>query len=135
MTYEEVIDRLAEIAELRMPDWPEDVAASVKIEGLEDHLLETARARGILEAARIQLENAYEEIDDRWRDLAGYEPYLRGKPKTQAEIDEAKRHADKDLFTERRLCQKLLRQVGNQTRRLEKDDAAASRCYTMLTGS
>ena len=40
-----------------------------------------------------------------------------------------------DLFFSRRRCQKLLRQVGNQIRRMEKDDAVASRAYTMLVGA
>ena len=135
MTYKEVQDRVAEIAALRMPEWGEDVSASQKISSLEDYLLITARARGILEEARLGLEDVYEQIDDRWREVQGFEVYLRGKPKSQEEINEAKRQADPELFAERRLCMKLLRQVGNQIRRMEKDDAVASRAYTMLTGS
>jgi hypothetical protein len=60
--------------------------------------------------------------------------YLRGKPKSTVEIDEAKRQVEPDLFFSRRRCLKYLRQVGNQIRRMERDDAAASRVYTMLTG-
>lgn len=135
MTYEEVAERVQEIAELRMPEFAEDVSTADKIAQLEEYLLTTARGRGILEEARLGLEDVYEEIDERWRNVTGYEVYLSGKPKTQEEVNEAKRQADTPLFIERRLCMKLLRQVGNQIRRLEKDDAAASRAYTMLTGS
>lgn len=118
-----------------MPAFPEGMASAEKIGALEDHLLETARARGLLEEARLVLEDSYELLDDQWRDVTGYEVYLRGKPKSTTEIDEAKRQVEPDLFFSRRRCIKLLRQVGNQIRRMERDDAAASRCYTMLTGS
>lgn len=71
MTYEEVQQAIHDVAKLRMPDFPEDMEAAAKIEALEDHLLETARGRHILEEARIMLEDAYELIDDQWRDVAG----------------------------------------------------------------
>jgi hypothetical protein len=135
MTYEEVTEVLKEISDLHLPELSEESPAAEKIAALEDHLLWTARARGILESARIGLEDAYEGIDERWRNVEGYEVYLHGKPKSQEEVNEAKRQADKELFIERRLCMKLMRQVGNQIRRLEKDDAVCSRAYTMLTGS
>jgi hypothetical protein len=134
MTYEEVKEVVEEISKLHMPEW-KDHGVKEKIESLEDHLLVTARGRGILEEARLGLEDVYEEIDTKWRALEGWEMYLRNKPKSQVEIDDAKAQADPELHAERRLCIKLLRQVGNQIRRLERDDAAASRIYTMLTGS
>jgi hypothetical protein len=133
--YTDIQQSIHDCARLRMPEFPQDVAPREKIETLESYMLETAVARGVLEDGRITLEDAYEEIDATWLKLTGYEPYLRGKPKSQVEIDEAKREVDPDLFYSRRRCQKLLRQIGNQVRRLEKDDAACSRAYTMLTGS
>lgn len=135
MTYEEVQEVVAEIAAVHLPEMPADMTAKVKIEVLENHLLYTARARGILEEARLPLEDQYEEIDDQWKKLTGWEMFLNGRPKSNTDIDEAKRQLNPKLFEERRLCIKLLRQVGNQIRRLEKDDAVASRAYTMLTGS
>lgn len=135
MTYEEVQEVIAEVSKVHLPATPEDMSAKVKIEVLENHLLYTARGRGILEEARLGLEDVYEGVDDQWRNTTGYEMYLNGKAKSQTDIDEAKRQVNPALFEERRLCIKLLRQVGNQIRRLEKDDAVASRSYTMLTGS
>jgi hypothetical protein len=135
VTYEEVSEVVAEVAAVHLPEFPSDMPARTKIEGLEDHLLYTARGRGILEEARLALEDQYELIDDKWKKLTGWEMYLNGKPKSNTDIDEAKRQLDPSLFEERRLCIKCLRQVGNQIRRLEKDDAVASRSYTMLTGS
>jgi hypothetical protein len=133
-TLDEIKATIQEVAALRMPDF-EAVEAHDKIEMLEDYLLETARARHVLEQARLILEDAYEEIDDKWRAVEGFEVYLRGRPKTTQEIDEAKRQVNPDLFYSRRRCIKLLRQLGNQNRRMERDDAACSRAYTMLTGS
>lgn len=133
--YKEIQQSIHDVAALRFPTFEQDVAPREKIDGLEAYLLETAVARDILEEGRITLEDAYELIDEEWLKLAGWEVYLRGKPKTQVEIDEAKRELNPTLFFSRRRCQKLLRQIGNQVRRLEKDDAACSRAYTMLTGS
>lgn len=135
MTYDEVKVVVAEVAAVHLPELSDDIGAREKIDELEGHLLYTARARGILEEARLGLEDVYEDIDHKWKNVTGYEIYLNGKPKSNTDIDEAKRQAEPDLFVERRLCMKLLRQVGNQIRRLEKDDAVASRAYTMLTGS
>jgi len=120
---------------LRIPSFAEDLPAAEKIAALESHLLDTARWRSVLEDLRIILEDEYEEIDDLWRNVTGYEMYLNGKPKSKDDIDEAKRQVNPDLFARRRTVIKLMRQVGNQIRRLEKDDAVVSRAYTMLTGS
>lgn len=120
---------------LRIPSFPEDMPAAEKIAALEEHLLDTARWRAVMEALRIILEDDYEEIDDTWRNVTGYEMYLNGKPKSKEDIDEAKRQVNPDLFARRRKVIKLMRQVGNQIRRLEKDDAVVSRAYTMMTGS
>lgn len=133
--YREIQESLHTVAALRFPTFEQDVQPREKIDGLEAYLLQTAVARDVLEEARITLEDAYELIDEEWLKVAGYEVYLRGKPKSQVDIDEAKRQAEPTLFFSRRRCQKLLRQIGNQVRRLEKDDAACSRAYTMLTGS
>lgn len=133
MNLDEIKATINEVSKLRMPVLDGEVHE--QIEKLEDHLLETARGRCALEEARIILEDAWEGVDDDWRDVQGYEPYLSGRPKTVGEIDEAKRRVNPDLFYSRRRCIKLLRQLSHQIRRLEHDDAAVSRCYTMLTGS
>ncbi|HXU02353.1 MAG TPA: hypothetical protein VN903_15410 [Polyangia bacterium] len=133
--YREIQESIHTVAALRFPRFEQDVQPRAKIDALEGYLLETAVARDVLEEARITLEDAYELIDEEWLKLTGWEVYLHGKPKSQVEIDEAKRQAEPTLFHSRRRCQKLLRQIGNQVRRLEKDDAACSRAYTMMTGS
>lgn len=135
MTYKEVQQALHDVAKIKFPQLPDEAPAAAKIGALEAHVTETAIARQLLEEGRLMLEDAYELIDDEWRDVSGYEVYLRGKPKSNVEIDQAKRLVNPDLFFSRRRCIKLLRQIGNQIRRMERDDAAASRCYTMLTGT
>jgi hypothetical protein len=135
MEHHEIAEHIKAAGLLRVPGFPDDMPAAKKIETLESHLLDTARWRSVLEDLRILLEDEYEEIDDLWRDVTGWEMYLSGKPKSREDIDEAKRQVDKSLFTRRRTVIKLMRQCGNQIRRLEKDDAAVSRAYTMMTGS
>lgn len=135
MEYEEFEEGIKAAGLLRIPSFAEDLAPAQKIEALESHLLDTARWRSVMEDYRILLEDEYEEIDDLWRDVTGYEIYLNGRPKSKEDIDAAKREVDRPLFERRRKVIKLMRQVGNQIRRLEKDDAAVSRAYTMLTGS
>lgn len=134
MTLEEIQQHLHDLVKLRMPAFTQETPIKEKIEALEDYLLETARARGVLEEARLVMEDSYELIADKWDAVEGWEVYLRGKPKTQVEIDEAKRQADPDLFFSRRRAIKLIRQIGHQIKRFEKDDAACSRAYTMLVG-
>lgn len=135
MDLEGIKEMINDAARLRMPEFPEDIEAHDKIEALEDYLLETARIRHDLELGRLFLEDAWEGIDDQWRDVKGYEVFLNGKPKTIQEVDEAKRQVEPDLFFSRRRCIKLLRQLGHQNRRMEHDDAVCSRAYTMLVGS
>jgi hypothetical protein len=130
----QIEEDLHTIALLRMPDL-DSMEAHDKIEALEDHLLETARWRQTLEHGRLVLEDSFEQIDEEWLKLEGWEVFLRGKAKSQVDIDEARREANPDLFFSRRRCIKLMKQIKNQVNRLEKDDAVCSRCYTMLTGS
>ena len=135
MEHQEIKETINAAGLLRVPDFPEGMKTADKIAALEDHLLDTARWRSVMEAIRVILEDEYEQIDDQWREMTGWEMYLNGKPKSRDDIDEAKRQVNKPLFTQRRTVIKLMRQVGNQIRRLEKDDAAVSRAYTMMTGS
>lgn len=135
MEYEEFEEGIKAAGLLRIPSFADEMPAAEKIAALESHLLDTARWRSVMEDYRILLEDEYEEIDDLWRDVTGYEIYLNGRPKSKEDIDAAKREVDRPLFERRRKVIKLMRQVGNQIRRLEKDDAAVSRAYTMLTGS
>lgn len=135
MDYADIEEGIKAAGLLRLPSFAEDMAAAEKIAALEDHLLDTARWRAAMEGYRIMLEDDYENIDDLWRGVTGFEMYLNGRPKSKEDIDEAKRQVNPDLFSRRRKVIKLMRQVGNQIRRLEKDDAAVSRAYTMMTGS
>jgi hypothetical protein len=133
--YDEIAENVKAAGLLMIQTFPEDMPAAEKISILEDHLLDTARWRGAMEGVRVMLEDDYEEIDDLWRDVTGWEVYLNGKPKSREDIDEAKRQVDRDLFARRRTSIKLMRQCRMQINRLERDDAAVSRAYTMMTGS
>lgn len=135
LDYEDIAENIKAAGLLRIPSFADDMPTAQRIAALEDHLLDTARWRAVMDATRIMLEDDYVEIDDLWRDVTGWEVYLNGKPKSREDIDEAKRQVDRDLFARRRMSMKLMRQTGNQIRRLEKDDAAVSRAYTMMTGS
>lgn len=135
VNYQDISENVKAAAMLRVPSFGDDLDAAGKISQLEDLLLDTARWRNVLEANRLMMEDDYEEIDDQWRNVTGYEIYLNGKPKSQDDIHEAKRQVNPTLFARRRTAMKLLRQLGNQIRRLERDDAVVSRAYTMLTGS
>lgn len=130
-----IITNLRNASALIVPIFGEDTSTAGKIERLESHLLDTARWRAVMEADRYVLEEDWEEIDDLWRNVTGFEIYLNGKPKSQEDITEAKRQVDPDLFSRRRTAIKLIGQVRKQIHRMEKDDAAVSRAYTMLTGS
>jgi hypothetical protein len=138
MTVEEIRQRLYDAAKLRMPKRDPDAALGYNIEQIEDYLTETAIWRGELEEARLYAKDALDDLLDQWGHLdpAGYEPHLAtGVRRTQAAVDRAKALAEPGLHTGIREARRLVDRLTDQIKRLELDDKAASRRYTMMTGS
>jgi len=106
-----------------------------KIEQLESYLLLTAEARQLAHSAQLA---AYDALFDcRVEMEQGWENYLSGSraKATGPQIEEAKRKAHPETFAKGQRLDWLVKRLGEQIRRLEQDDAAASRVYTLITGA
>jgi hypothetical protein len=138
MTVDEIRETLYVAARLRMPRRDADATLTWNIEQVEDYLIQTAVTRGELEEARLHAKDALDELADQWLllDPAGYEPHLpTGVRTTQAAVERAKALAEPDLAASVKQCRRLIDRLSDQIKRLELDDKAASRRYSMMTGS
>lgn len=137
MTIEEIRQALYDAAKLRMPRRDPDAALGYNIEQIEDYLIDTAIHRGNLEEARLFAKDALDDLLTEWGTLdpAGYEPHLAtGVRRTQAAVERAKALAEPGLAQGVREARRLVDRLTDQIKRLELDDRAASRRYTMMTG-
>lgn len=139
MTLEEIRARLKAALPLREPLFDPSAAPVAKVRALEDYLLLTAYHRGELEEALHWLYEAKKTLKREWDDLHGWEMNLpRGattRNRTQEMVREAKRHTAPELYTSLAECTQLENSILRQIRRLELDDKATSRGYTLITGS
>lgn len=139
MTLEEIRARLLAALPLRIPMFDPNAAPVTKVRALEDYLLKTAHHRGELEEGLHWLYEAKKTLKNQWDDLQGWEMNLpRGattRNRTQEMMREAKRHTAPELYTSLMECKELEDSILRQIRRLELDDKATSRGYTLITGS
>lgn len=124
---------LKKAADLRIPEVPRALGPRARIEALEDHLLLTAFHQGELEQARLEAHDALRIVEDAWDHLEGWE--MARRTRTNAGVDDAKRQFRPDLYDARRNAQWLVKRLGEQIERLERDAFKCSRAYTMATGA
>lgn len=106
-----------------------------KIDQLESYLLETAIARQEAHLARLMVQESLDVLQARWDEIEGWEVELpSGGRRTQEDVVQAKRRIDPDLYSSIQIGKRLVDRLGEQIKRLEKDDAATSRVYTIITG-
>lgn len=106
-----------------------------KIDQLESYLLETAIARQEAHLARLVVQESLDVLQGKWDDIEGWEVELpSGGRRTQGDVVDAKRRIDPDLYSSIQTGKRLVDRLGEQIKRLEKDDAATSRVYTIITG-
>jgi len=105
-----------------------------KIEQLESYLLLTAEARQLAHSCQVAASDAL--FDCAVEMESGWENYLPGSraKATGPQIAEAKKKAHPETFKRSQRLDWLVKRFGEQIRRLEQDDAAASRVYTLITG-
>lgn len=134
MDTEEISAIIKRASALRMPKLGED-GKREWIEKLMDYLSETAVARAELLEAREVVELTLHTSDDRWAKLEGWHAIAGHKP-TVAQIEEAKRTVDEELWTTRREAKRVLGLIDTQVKRLGgmSDDEIASRLYTLASG-
>jgi hypothetical protein len=127
-------------AKMRMPRFDERDTAGMRIEKLEEYMLQIAITTGDLEEARLHIQMALRALQIRWADLQGWEIHLQGKatkPRTKTEIIEAKRLTDPVLHDGIEESKFLIARLTEQIHRLSRmgDDQIASRVYTLLAGT
>ncbi len=140
---DECRDVLRAVSEVKMPnlrDQPSELPTGVqfgtwKIEQLESYLLLTAEARQEALLAKLMIQESLDVLQAQWDEIEGWEVELptNGK-RTQAEVVEAKRRTRPDLYSSIQTGKRLVDRLTEQVKRLEKDDAATSRVYTIITG-
>lgn len=122
-------------ARLRMPRREPDATLGLNIEQVEDYLIATAIHRAELEEARLYAKDALDLLADQWDEVEGWEIHLeQGKRATVAAVDRAKGLTAPELREGMREARRLIDRLTDQIKRLELDDKAASRRYTMMTG-
>lgn len=122
-------------ARLRMPRRDPHAALSFNVEQVEDYLTETAIHRGELEEARLYAKDGLDVLTDQWADVEGWEIHVpKGARATLAGVDRAKAIQAPELANGMNTARRLIDRLTDQIKRLEIDDKAASRRYTMMTG-
>jgi hypothetical protein len=126
-------------AKLRMPQFAADDPTRKRVTGLEDYLLQVALWRGELEEARLHCNDGLHALLVEWDDIPESEwedliPEGRRRRRTQEDVRRAKKLVKPALHDSIREARHLISQLSDQIRRLEKDDATASRTYTLVSG-
>ncbi len=125
---EQADSTLARAAALRFPNLSE-LHGSERVEALTDHIVETANVRGELEELRLEANVELLRISQQFARMptAG---------RNRAATDEAKRAAAPELAAEQEHSRWIVARCTEQINRLGGSDYdAASRAYTLLTGS
>lgn len=139
MTLDEIRTALFEAAKLRIPRFDERDTTGMRVDKLESYLLTVAHTRGDLEEARLHMQQVLHGLDGLWRLVTGYDVHLpkATKAATQAQIVEAKRLTDPDLFDQIVEAKWLIARLTEQINRLSHmgDDQIASRVYSLMAGS
>lgn len=137
MTLDDIRRRIDAALPVRVPQFDPNTHPAEKVSKLETYLLTTAFHRGELVEAWHWLEEVRKRALSEWNDIQGFEVALPGSRRnvTQGDVKAAKRTMRPDLARLLEDCTTLERDLERQIRRLEWDDRAASRSYTLITGS
>jgi hypothetical protein len=120
--------------EVRFPQWGPDEHPGKKIEALEAYIGVTAVRRAELLAAQDWIIVARRDLQDAWDGVEGHEAALP-RQATNEQVNAAKRRLKPDVWAGLTEAKELLASIERQVRRLERDYDAASRTYTLITGT
>jgi hypothetical protein len=117
------------------PARPVRLSPQARIESYEDFIVKAATYRGELEEDLLTIQSSIKDLEDEWEAIEGWETLVDPGDKTQRASVDAKRKLRPDLYSGIREGKWLADKLRVQVKRLEQDEGAASRLYTMLTGS
>lgn len=116
------------------PPKPARLNPQTRVESYEDFITQCALYRGELEENLLDLQTSIKDLEDEWEAIEGWETIVDPGDKTQKAAVNAKRKLRPDLYSSIREGKWLADKIRVQIKRLEQDEGAASRLYTMLTG-
>lgn len=116
------------------PTKPERLDPQTRVESYEDFITKCAIYRGELEENLLDLQSSIKDLEDQWDEIEGWETLADPADKSQKGVVAAKRKLRPDLYSGIREGKWLADKIRTQIKRLEQDEGAASRLYTMLTG-
>jgi hypothetical protein len=138
---EECKETLQRVSRIRIPNLRvkdsegQPLSPGQKIEQLESYLLLTAEGRQEAHLAKLIVQEALDVLQEEWDQIEGWEIELHSNSKrTGPEVVEAKRRTNPGLYGSIQTAKRLIDRLGEQIKRLEKDDGVSSRAYTLITG-
>ena len=129
-TIPEVLERSLK---MRPPRYDRLMSSSMRVELLEEFMLESAYIQGDLTEARVEWEKVLWPLEQEWHDITGWEEFRRNK--TEAGVRAAKRMVRPDLWAMMEDIRWVIKRMGDEIERMESTAAKVSRSYTMETGS
>lgn len=138
MTVAEARANLFRIAQdVRVPELKAEgrwKSASEQIELLQDHMVSCSLARAVLEEGWLFVTEGVKSLEDRWDGIEGWQMAVTQNKPAQKAIVEAKRKLEPDVYRGIRDGKWLADKLRVQIKRLERDEEACSRIYSMLSG-
>lgn len=125
----EVPDCLSISVTLRIPVVDPEATFAARISELESYLLLAAFTQGDLAAARLQAHVDLRRAQHEWDHLQGWEA-LRGRARTNASVEDAKRQLRPGLYDEIEDAKWVVKRLSEEYDRLQSD---ADRCSRVLT--
>jgi hypothetical protein len=125
----ELPECLATSITLRIPVVDPAKSLSDRIAEIESYLLLAAFNQGQLAEERLRVHQELREMEYEWATLEGWEA-LRGRARTNASIDDAKRQLQPDLWKRIESARWLIKRVTEEYDRLDSD---GDRCSRLLT--
>lgn len=136
MNVDDITAYLNDASQLRIPKFDPEESPGLKIAALEDYMLKVSYHRGDLEQAIGWVLEAKHDARRMLDDVQGWEVHVpRGSQRTQEQVLDAKRKIAPQAFNILRDADYFLKRLERQVRRLEHDNDAVSRAYTLITGS
>lgn len=117
---------------LRMPLFEKGHAPAEKISEMEDYLLLSSWTQGELTEERVRWLMDKVAVQHEWDHLTGWEELRRTR--TETAVTQAKRQVRPDLYDRLQEIEWMVRRLGEEIDRMEREATKASRAYTLMTG-
>lgn len=119
----------------RVPDFNGEESGSHRSEKLSDHILATSLIRADLAALRMGALAELRVARKEWRELRGWESYLRtSRDRTKEAVFEAKRQMKPELGEKIESAEWTIARCNEEMERLDKDATRCNQAFTIVSG-